>query len=84
VAISELVTSVTQVRCVKNGQQVGSASGFFYKERDELFLITNRHRPQVPGSRPYYGEPLIDWIEKQYRIDPLFFSNAYQTTRAKT
>ena len=39
------------------------------------------YRPEVPGSRAYYGEPLVDWIESQYRLDPQFFFKAYEAAR---
>lgn len=42
-AISELVATVTQVRCYHGRRELGCASGFFYVRDDRLFLITNRH-----------------------------------------
>lgn len=41
--ISDLVATVAQVRCFKQGRQQGTASGFFYIHADRLYFITNRH-----------------------------------------
>jgi len=41
--ISELVATVAHVRCFKQGQQLGAASGFFYTHTDKLYFVTNRH-----------------------------------------
>lgn len=42
-AISDLVATVAQVRCFKEGRQQANASGFFYIHSDRLYFITNRH-----------------------------------------
>ncbi len=41
--ISDLVATVTQIRCLKQDVRIGVASGFFYTLADRLYLITNRH-----------------------------------------
>jgi len=41
--ISEIVATVANVNCFKNGQSQASASGFFYEHSGKLFFITNRH-----------------------------------------
>jgi len=42
-SIDDRLATVSQVSCFKNGQQQGTASGFFYMDSDRLFFITNRH-----------------------------------------
>lgn len=41
--INEVNYAVTQVIEQKNGQNIGTASGFFYKNKNIEYLITNRH-----------------------------------------
>lgn len=41
--ISDLVVTVAQVRCLREGEQQGIASGFFYLHEENLYFITNRH-----------------------------------------
>jgi hypothetical protein len=52
------------LRSVIKAHQIPTPSQYYY-------------RPNVPGSRVYYGEPLIDWIVTQFQADPQFFFKAY-------
>lgn len=42
------------------------------------------YRPVVPGSRPYYGESLVDWIVEQFQADPQFFRKSYEKANAES
>lgn len=41
--ISDMVATVTQIHCFRDGRQQGVGTGFFYLYEDNLHLITNRH-----------------------------------------
>jgi hypothetical protein len=56
--------SGVHLRSVIKAYQIPTPSQYYY-------------RPNVPGSRVYYGEPLIDWIVTQFQADPQFFFKAY-------
>ena len=53
-AIHEIVTTVSFIQLVKDGTEVGSATGFFYTRGDDLFLVTNKHvvRDEEKGVVP--------------------------------
>jgi S1-C subfamily serine protease len=53
-AINEIVLTVSIIFLVKNGNVIGSASGFFYSRGDKLFLVTNQHvmRDEQKGVFP--------------------------------
>jgi V8-like Glu-specific endopeptidase len=42
-SISDINFSTTRIQAFKNGQPIGTATGFFFKHGDAEFLITNRH-----------------------------------------
>jgi len=52
--ITDLVVTVTRVLQIRGDSEVGSASGFFYLNRERLFLVTNRHVviDETKGHRP--------------------------------
>ena len=52
--ITDLILTVTRVVQIQEGVEVGSASGFFYLNRERLFLVTNRHVviDEQEGRRP--------------------------------
>jgi len=41
--IHEIVLTVTLILQIHGGKIVGSATGFFYSNNDQLFLVTNKH-----------------------------------------
>lgn len=41
--INEIVLTVTIILQIYGGNVVGSATGFFYNNNDQLFLVTNKH-----------------------------------------
>jgi S1-C subfamily serine protease len=52
--VNPIVATVTFIRQVKGGNQIGSATGFFYTRGDNLFLVTNKHvvRDDQTGTIP--------------------------------
>lgn len=42
-AANEIVFTVSFVRKLKSGSEIGTATGFFYERSGSLFLATNRH-----------------------------------------
>ena len=42
-SLHDCITSVSLVVQVKGGQEIGTASGFFYDRGGRLFFVTNRH-----------------------------------------
>ena len=41
--MNELFFVVTLVAMLLGGQQVGTATGFFYAKSDSIYFVTNRH-----------------------------------------
>jgi len=41
--INEIVLTVTLILQIYNGGTIGSATGFFYTNNDQIFLVTNKH-----------------------------------------
>ena len=41
--ISDIVATVSPIRCYREGNYLSSASGFFYDFESSLYIITNRH-----------------------------------------
>jgi S1-C subfamily serine protease len=54
-SINEIVATVSQIRCLKDGNRIANASGFFYVFNDELYAITNRH-VVIDESKDYYPD----------------------------
>lgn len=55
--ISDLVTSVAHVRCFRNNQLLGAATGFFYSHEERMHFITNRH-VVIQEDEDYYPDEL--------------------------
>ena len=52
--ISQLVLSASRLDLIEAGEQIGTASGFFYATASHLLLVTNRHvvRDEEKGVEP--------------------------------
>ena len=80
--VDALLTAVTQVIALKGFVELGTASGFFYKSSDRLFLVTNKH-VVIDEEKDYFPDALeirvhTDWgdIQKTRRIHlPLYFGH---------
>lgn len=40
------------------------------------------YRPDVYGSRPFYGEAIVNWIVQQFQADPQFFYKASEKAKS--
>lgn len=56
------------VRCAVRAHQIPTPSKMYF-------------RPDIPGSRPQYGNDLVVWLEEQYRQDSEFFYKAVETCK---
>jgi len=59
----------THIRAVIKAHQVPTPSKMYY-------------RPAIVGSRPQYGQDLIDWVEEEFRKDEQFFRKAMSTAKS--
>ena len=65
ISIDAFWFSVTRVQMIKQEKSVGTATGFFYKNDGQQFLITNRHvvRYEQKGIHP-------DSLKIRVHLDP--------------
>jgi hypothetical protein len=62
VSFQNVIPSVSLITMVKAGASVGTATGFFYKRGDRLFLVTNDHVCTGKGNDPTKPPSLPDTL----------------------
>ncbi|MCJ7762390.1 serine protease [Candidatus Bathyarchaeota archaeon] len=66
--ISPLWATTTIVIQLSNGQQIGSATGFFFSNNEHLCLVTNKH--VIYGDNYARGQPVIDSVTLNLHTNP--------------
>jgi S1-C subfamily serine protease len=61
-SFQNVVPSVSLITMLRGGASVGTATGFFYKRGDRLFLVTNDHVCTGKGNDPAIPPSLPDTL----------------------